>query len=95
MGTFLLTLIAAGIGIGLKLQLTALDNLHGLRGSIAGTLGDVFDLFNDIVALKDLAEHDVPAIEPAATIKVFSTPSQTEQTKIMETYEVIAVVIKN
>jgi hypothetical protein len=37
----------------------------------------------------------VSAIEPAATIKVFSTPSQTEQTKIMETYEVMAVVIKN
>jgi hypothetical protein len=38
----------------------------------------------------------VPAIEPTAAIELFSIPSLTKQTKkFTETYEVIAVVIKN
>jgi hypothetical protein len=47
------------------LELSALGNLDGLDGLVAGTLGHVLNLVDDLVALKDLAEDDVAAIEPA------------------------------
>ena len=48
----------------LHLELSALRNLDRLGGSVTTTLGDVLDLLDDIVALKDLAKHNVTAIEP-------------------------------
>lgn len=47
-------------------KLPALDNLHRLLGLVAGVLVDILDLLDDVVPLKDLAEDDVLAIEPAA-----------------------------
>jgi hypothetical protein len=47
------------------LELTALGNLDGLDGLVAAALGDVLNLVDNLVALKDLAEDDVAAIEPA------------------------------
>lgn len=46
-------------------QLSALDNLDREVGFVAGSL-DVLDLLDDVVALKDLAEDDVLAVQPAA-----------------------------
>jgi hypothetical protein len=48
-----------------NLELSALGNLDGLDWLVAGALGHVLDLVYDLVALKDLAEDDVAAIEPA------------------------------
>jgi hypothetical protein len=47
------------------LELPALGNLDGLHGLVTRALGDVLNLVYDVVALKDLAEDDVAAIEPA------------------------------
>ena len=47
------------------LELAALGNLDGLRWLVAGSLLAVLDLVNHFVALEDLAEDDVTAIEPA------------------------------
>ena len=47
------------------LELAALGNLDGLSGLIAGEGLGVLDLLDDFVALEDLAEDDVSAIEPA------------------------------
>lgn len=52
------------LGLGLQLKLAALDNLHSGLRLVARHLGNVLDLVDDVVALKDLAEDDVPAIEP-------------------------------
>jgi hypothetical protein len=46
------------------LQLSALDDLDGLYGFIVGTLGDILDLADNIVAFKNLSEDNVAAIEP-------------------------------
>lgn len=50
-----------------NLELAALGNLDGHGGSIARTGLGVLDRLDDIVALEDLAENDVLAIEPTAT----------------------------
>lgn len=52
-------------------QLPALGDLHRLLGLITRVLLDVLDLLDDIVALEDLAEDNVLAIQPAT-----STPCQ-------------------
>ena len=52
---------------GGDLKLAALGDLDGLRGLVAHALLAVLDLLDDIVALEDLAEDDVLAIEPTAT----------------------------
>lgn len=46
-------------------QLPALDDLDGLLGLVARVLVDVLNLFDDVVALKDLAKDDVLAVQPA------------------------------
>ena len=46
-------------------EFSALCDLDGDSRAVAGLLGDVFDLFDDIVALEDFAEDDVLAIEMA------------------------------
>jgi hypothetical protein len=48
------------------LQLAALGDLHWLLRLVTRPLLAVLDLVDDIVALKNLAEHDVAAIEPAS-----------------------------
>lgn len=45
-------------------QLPALDDLDRLLGLVAGVLLGVLNLLNDVVALEDLAEDDVLAIQP-------------------------------
>jgi hypothetical protein len=47
------------------LELSALGDLDSLGRLIARSLGDVLDLGDNLVALEDLAEDDVAAIEPA------------------------------
>lgn len=61
-----LQLVAATfvLGVLLHLQLAALHDLDGVLGLVAGALGDVLDLVDNVVALEDLAEHDVLAIQP-------------------------------
>lgn len=48
------------------LQLAGLGDLDRLLGLVTRLGLDVLDLLDDIVALEDLAEDDVAAIEPAA-----------------------------
>lgn len=48
-------------------QLSALHDLHGLSRAICCTFGNVFDLLDNIITLKDLAEDDVFTIEPTET----------------------------
>lgn len=45
-------------------NLARLGNLHSLNGAVAGLGLDLLDFLDDIVALKNLAEDDVAAIEP-------------------------------
>lgn len=49
---------------GRNLQLAALGDLDLLDGLVAGLGGALLDLLNDVVALEDLAEDNVTAIEP-------------------------------
>lgn len=58
------------------LQLAALGDLDGLDGLVAGTGWGVLDLLNDIVALEDLAEDDVAAIEPTVHMCVSGSTSE-------------------
>ena len=46
------------------LQLAALGDLDGGLGSVAGLRLRLLDLLHHVVALQDLAEDDVSAIEP-------------------------------
>lgn len=57
----------ATLGFLLLLELSTLDNLDLIRGAIITALGDVLDLLDDVVALKDFAEDDVTAIQPTVT----------------------------
>lgn len=50
-----------------NLELAALGDLDRLSRSITSAGLGVLDLLDDIVALEDLAENDVLAIEPTAT----------------------------
>lgn len=50
-----------------NLQLAALDDLDRLEGLVAGGGLGVLDLLDNFVALEDLTEDDVSAIEPPAT----------------------------
>jgi hypothetical protein len=47
------------------LELAALGYLDRLDGLVACALGHIFNLVYDLVALEDLSENDVAAIEPA------------------------------
>jgi hypothetical protein len=50
------------------LQLSALGDLDLLNGAVARLGLGVLDLLNDFVALEDLAEDDVAAIEPTSAM---------------------------
>ncbi len=65
-----------GLGESLKLhvntfcgdlQLAALGNLDRLDGLVARRCLGVLDLLHDLVALKNLAEDDVAAVEPSVS----------------------------
>lgn len=57
-------------------QLSTLDDLDGLLGLVAGVLLDVLNLLNDVIALEDLAEDNVLAVQPAVfKISSVSGPS--------------------
>jgi hypothetical protein len=47
------------------LELAALGYLDRLDGLVACALGHVLNLVHDLVALEDLSENDMAAIEPA------------------------------
>ena len=51
------------------LQLATLDNLDCLLGLVSRLGLGILDLLNDVVALEDLTEDDVAAIEPSARCK--------------------------
>jgi len=53
---------------GGNLELAALDDLDIVDGPVGLGCGRVFDLFDYIVALKNLAEDDVAAVEPAGRV---------------------------
>lgn len=55
---------------GGNLQLAGLGDLDGLDGLVAGGRLGVLDLLDDVVALEDLAEDDVLAIEPTGVSAV-------------------------
>lgn len=44
-------------------QLAALGDFDGLDGLVSCSLGHIFDLLDDFVALEDFAEYDVFAVE--------------------------------
>lgn len=46
-------------------QLSALGNLDGLLGLVAGVLLDVLNLFDNVVAFEDFAKDNVLAVQPA------------------------------
>ena len=46
-------------------QLSALHDFDWLGGSVSRSLGNVFNHFHHVVALKHLAKDDMSAIEPA------------------------------
>jgi hypothetical protein len=48
------------------LELSALGHLDRLNRFVAGALGHVLDLVDNLVSLENLAEDDVAAIEPAS-----------------------------
>ena len=48
------------------LELAALSDLDGLGWLVAGALRRILDFLDNLVALEDLAEDDVAAIEPAS-----------------------------
>lgn len=50
------------------LELAALGNLDGLDGLVAGASLGVLDLLDEFVALEDLAEDDMAAIEPSVIL---------------------------
>lgn len=64
--------IAAALSLGLSvtLQLSALSNLDLLSRLIPGTLGNILDLLNNVIALKDLAKYNVAAIQPSTSISI-------------------------
>lgn len=80
-------------------QLSALDDLDRLLGLVTGVLLDVLDLLDDFIALEDLAENDVLAIQPAADRVSLAPNVHGSVIRAKKcggcTYEVMAVVMKN
>lgn len=56
------------------LELAALENLDRLGGSVAWAGLGLLDLLDDLVALEDLTEDDVLAIEPTVTVLLVHCP---------------------
>lgn len=66
-GTFLKLHVDTFFGNG---KLAALGDLDGHLGLVSGVLLDILDLLDDFVALEDLAENNVLAVQPAADLLV-------------------------
>jgi hypothetical protein len=49
-----------------NLELAALSDLDGIGWLVARGLGRILDLLDNLIALENLAEDDVAAIEPAS-----------------------------
>lgn len=64
-GKRLKLLVATFLWFTFHLQFTTLDNLDLLSGSVIAALGNILNLLDDIVALKDFAKDNVHSIEPA------------------------------
>lgn len=75
-------------------QLPALDDLHRLLGLVARVLVDILDLLDNVVALEDLAEDNVLAIQPA-TNNSCQLRAQGALWARLDAYPVMAVVMKN
>lgn len=75
-------------------QLSALGDLNRLLGLVARVLLDILDLLDNVVALEDLAEDNVLAVQPAT-----STSRQLRAQGALwagiHAYPVMAVVMKN
>lgn len=79
-------------------QLSALNDLDRLLGLVAGVLVDVLDLLDDVVALENLTEDDVLAVEPPMekTGQLCCCGIlHIEDCEAACTYEVMTVVMKN
>jgi hypothetical protein len=76
------------------LQLAALGDLDCLHRLVARGGLDLLDLLDDVVSIKDLAEDDVAAIEPAVCDLV-SERDLCEVFMEASSYEVMTVVMKN
>lgn len=80
----------ATLGCLLLLQFSALRDLDCLRGSVTTALGHVLNLFDNVVALEDLAKDDMTTIEPPTRVSMVELIQN-----LGNTHEVIAVVMKN
>lgn len=72
-------------------ELAGFGDFDGLLWLVAVALWNVLDGLDDLVALKDLAENDVLAVQPAMVMLVV----QLIWDDIERTYLVTAVVMKN
>lgn len=54
----------ATLGLVLLLEFSALGNLDVRRRAVTTALGDVLNLLDDVIALKDFAEDNVTAVQP-------------------------------
>lgn len=52
---------------GFVFDLSTFDDLDCLRRLVARTLGNIFDLFDDLVALKNLTKNNMATIEPTSS----------------------------
>lgn len=77
------------------LELAALGNLDGLLGLVAGEGLGQLDLLDDLVALNDLAEDDVLAVEPPNPTSQFQAPMYHVYRTMGGAHEVMMVVMKN
>lgn len=75
-------------------QLPALDDLDRLLGLVARVLLDILDLLDNVIALEDLAEDNVLAVQPA-TNKFMSAACAGALWARLDAYPVMAVVMKN
>lgn len=80
------------------LQLAALGDFDRLGRLVTRLRLHVLDLLYDVVALKDLAEDDMAAVEPAAaasTSAKSACKTVLSSAMLRTTYEVTTVVMKN
>ena len=75
------------------LKLATLDDLDSLHRLVTRSGLAVLDLLDDLVALEDLAEDDVTAIEPPVTEEVSIRRHRSGGCRVTD--EVMTVVMKN
>lgn len=81
------------------LQLAALDDLDRLDRPVARLGLDVLDLLHDVVALENLTEDDMTAVQPtvgaSALVRLLPSSSHNKKKRREMTYGVTTVVMKN